>query len=237
MAVLVEVALGDGAGFDQVRVARAIGLCAVALRSGRADHALRGAHVRCGELFFGIERNQRGLGDFDRGVRVLQIGRSGGDARVEFFGIDTHQRIALPDALVVLHEHVGDEAAHLRRDDRAVGLQISRVRRDRASRHQDIERAEHAEQHGCTDGGDGAAPERLGCRGRRKRTVHCTVAHRSNTSKVDVADAYNWPSLPFNVASANATRRPKLRIRPSARNGPVAVVIALWNATFNSSVV
>jgi hypothetical protein len=50
---------------------------------------------------------------------------------------------------------------------------------------------------------------------------------RSNTSNVDVADAYKRPVASVSVASANAARRPIEITRPSARSNPESRVTAL----------
>ena len=53
-------------------------------------------------------------------------------------------------------------------------------------------------------------------------------SHRSNTSRVDVAEAYRRPLASFKVASLNAARRPKDSVMPSASRRPVSRVMALW---------
>ena len=49
----------------------------------------------------------------------------------------------------------------------------------------------------------------------------------SNTSSVDVADAYNLPRASVSLASANATLRPNESKLLSARKSPVSLVIGL----------
>jgi hypothetical protein len=126
-AVLVDVAARDRTAAHEVVVAAAIGFGERALRVRRADRGLRRAHVRRGEALLGVERRQRGVRGRDRRVRALHARASGGYARVELFGVDAHERNTLAHALVVLHEHLGDEAAHFGRDHRAVGLQVGVV--------------------------------------------------------------------------------------------------------------
>jgi hypothetical protein len=53
------------------------------------------------------------------------------------------------------------------------------------------------------------------------------IPHLSNTSNVDIADAYNLPLASVNLASANAALRPNESTRPSARKSPVSLVIGL----------
>jgi hypothetical protein len=52
-------------------------------------------------------------------------------------------------------------------------------------------------------------------------------SYLSNTSNVEVAEAYKRPLVSVSLASANAALRPKDSVRPSARNKPVSFVIAL----------
>src|SRR5688572_21248164 len=59
----------------------------------------------------------------------------------------------------------------------------------------------------------------------------------SNTRHVVVACASSRPSASRKCASAVAARRPQLSTRPSARIGPVSLVIALMKLILNSSVV
>jgi hypothetical protein len=51
---------------------------------------------------------------------------------------------------------------------------------------------------------------------------------RSNTSSVEVADAYSCPAASVIRASANATRLPSVTTLPSARTGPVVAVSVRW---------
>ena len=53
------------------------------------------------------------------------------------------------------------------------------------------------------------------------------VLQLSNTSNVDVADAYKLPFASVSLASANAALRPNERTLPSARKSPLFFVIGI----------
>ncbi len=57
--------------------------------------------------------------------------------------------------------------------------------------------------------------------GSRCDSSRIEVSHLSNTSNVDVADAYKLPFASVSLASANAALRPNESTLPSARKSPV----------------
>ena len=123
--------------------------------------------VRCGDAGVGradIGRRQAllgglgfecGLGGFDAGLGIGQIGRGGTDARVELLRIERDQRVAALYGLVVRDEDMGDEAAHPRRDQRAVRLDIGGVGGDGGFWQGDVDRSHgrHGQRHADRDDG------------------------------------------------------------------------------------
>lgn len=63
--------------------------------------------------------------------------------------------------------------------------------------------------------------------GKDKQLPASRSPHLSNTSNVDVADAYNLPLASLSFPSAKAALRPNESTRPSARRSPVSLVIGL----------
>ena len=219
-------ARGEPLGRERL-VAGAVGIGAGIFGIGRTDVGLHRAHPGDGEFAVGAERCKRGARIGDAGGRIGQIGLSGGDARVEVAHVDPHQRLARMHQLIVLHQHVGHQPAHLGGDGAAVRLHIGIVGGFADARREQPGDAGDGDQHG-DDAGDQRiardAEPPLG--GGRLDMDHGRSVHWDITSRVEVADAIRRPSESVSLASAKATRRPNESRVPTARTLPVAGVIA-----------
>ncbi len=101
---------------------RGVGLTRPDHRRGRYDRGIACAFLR-------RQRDQCGLRGGDIGLRIGDARFRSGQPRVEFFGIDRHQRITRTHRLVVAHQHLRNEAPDTRRHARGVGGDIGIVGR------------------------------------------------------------------------------------------------------------
>jgi alpha-galactosidase len=167
----------------------AIGLGADALGVSRADRGLGGADIGGGQLLLGVQGDEGGLGGLDARLGLLQVGGGRGDAGVELLGLDAHQRVAALHRLIVLDQHLGDQAAHLGSDGRAVSLDIGRVGGDHGPGRGQIQAPGDSDRDGGRHGHGGAARERRAAARLGGRVGQNGGGHRSNTSRVEVAVA------------------------------------------------
>jgi hypothetical protein len=200
-SVAFSIATRDEATADQGVEPLTVCLGLDVLGVGGMDRGLGGADVGRGQLLLGVQRDQGGPSRLDGGLRVPKVGVGRSHAGVELFGIDADQGIAAPDRLVVRDQHLGDQTAHLGCDGRTVGLHIGRVGRDGGLGRGQIDPAPHGQNDRSADHQGGAGRERrapfdLADRWRGRRRDHADRrfgqgggAHRSNTSRVEVAVA------------------------------------------------
>jgi hypothetical protein len=164
------------------------------LRFGGSNRGLGGAHIGGGELLLGAERDQGRAGRPHLGRRGLDIGLGRGRSRGELLWIDLHQGIASPHRLIVADQDGGDEAPHLGRRDRPVGLDIGRIGGDRGLGRHDKGDAGQGQDRRRANGQGRAGRNRQTQPLRRRhardrRVAQNGLGHRSNTRRVEVAEA------------------------------------------------
>jgi hypothetical protein len=178
-----------GARRHEIRVALGVGLRALIFGDGCAQGGLRGGDGGVGEFLFRLERDEIGAHRGDVRERIGKLCLRGGDLRIELLGIDAHERIAALHGLIVANENLGDQAAHFRRDDGAVGAQVRIVGGDLARRAHDVDDARERDD-GRDRQGEASLARKLGAQaGGRSRRRLSGVAHFSITSRVEVAVA------------------------------------------------
>ena len=222
------------AAIDKLVESREVRVGPDALRVRRIDGRSRRADIGRRETFLSGLGVESGLGSRHAGLGVCEIRRRQTDPRLELLRIESDQRVAALDRLVVGDKDARDETANTGRDHRAGRLDIGGIRGDGGLRQDDIDRSRRRDGDSHAYGDEGATGERqASLRRRRRRDRRRDVPqrdgrHRCMTSSVEVAEARRRPAPSVSVASAKAARRPMWMTRPSARTSPVLSDIPLW---------